>query len=234
MRGWLTKSDIPERVTVCISLPDSEAWQADFRGAFLSLTISENWEEHDALSSEEMADEWRAVFFDFVNGACSMIPVGTVMAYAGTSEPEGFVFCRGQSLLVADYPALYNIVGGIFGDFIDEEHFNIPDFRRRVALGVDVGLGPPWDIGDEGGELAHTLTVGEMPIHTHTQSPHSHLNYVVNGGVAGSNQWRPVDAAGAGGYFPSASETAVNQNSGSGNSHNNTQPYLAVNYMIKY
>lgn len=67
MLGWLSKSEIPERITVCISLPDSEAWQADFLGALYPLTLERNWEEHGTLSAEEMADEWRAVFFDFVN-----------------------------------------------------------------------------------------------------------------------------------------------------------------------
>lgn len=68
MQGWLTLDTIPDRVNVCISLPDAEPWQAQFLGAILELSKAENWEEFGALTALEMSDEWRAVLFDFVEG----------------------------------------------------------------------------------------------------------------------------------------------------------------------
>lgn len=252
MNGWLTLDTIPDRVKLCISLPDAEAWQAQFLGAFLELSKSENWEEFGALTVNEMADEWRAIFFGFVENQEVCMPVGSILAFAGQSAPDGFLLCHGQTVLRADYPALFAIIGTIYGASVGGTEFNIPDLRLMVPVGVDEDGPGGFDIGDTGGELAHTLTVAETPIHNHIQNPHNHVQSAHNhslgrgstrGTVLVDSTSRYVTSDLATDFGPDVTvdkvainlvETAVNQTSGGDSSHNNLQPYLAVNYIIKF
>lgn len=66
----------------------------------------------------------------------SLIPVGTVLAYGGSAAPTGFLLCFGQSVLRSSYADLFSIVGTSFGS-ADGTHFNLPDLRGRIPVGLD-------------------------------------------------------------------------------------------------
>ena len=138
---------------------------------------------------------------------------GEIRGYAGTSDPSGWFICDGRSLSTSTYSALYSVIGYAYGG--SGGSFNIPDFRDRVV----VGKGSTFALGDTGGELTHTLTVAEMPAHTHTYDRPS-----ISGGTqgAGSNASLPVVSAGAVG------------SAGTNGAHNNVQPYGVANWVIKY
>lgn len=66
-------------------------------------------------------------------------PVGSVIDFAGSAAPNGYVLCDGSSLLRAGtYAALFAVIGTTFGA-VDGSHFNVPDFRGRIAVGVGTG-----------------------------------------------------------------------------------------------
>jgi len=233
VQGWLTLDTIPDRANFCISLPDAEQWRSQFLGAILALTKAENWEEFGALSALEMSDVWRAVLLDFMGGGCSMIPVGCIIPFAGQTAPAGFLMCYGQSVLREAYPLLYNEIGLIYDPYIDDDHFSLPDLRQRVLAGANDSFIASWEIGDTGGELAHTLTVAEMPVHTHVQDSHDHQQ-VGSPSVGGTGEY-VADSIGG---FPLGTfvsdAVAINQNAGGGSAHNNMPPYLALNCIIKF
>jgi microcystin-dependent protein len=120
--------------------------------------------------------------------------------------------------------------------------------KGRVPVGVDAGQTEFNTVEKTGGEKAHTLTIAEMPSHTHiqnshnhTQNPHGHTTSLDNEqvliGVEG--HWY-----GAGGYgnvrqlaigkttAENTATTATNQNTGDDSAHNNLQPYITC-YMWK-
>lgn len=125
----------------------------------------------------------------------------------------------------------------------------------RVLVGQDAGQSEFDTLGKTGGAKTHTLTVSEMPSHTHAQNPHSHdlriagrpagtfLNFGDSGSsaqaghvriqvTANVNDERPTGGVGESGgqhrLEGAAAATATNQNTGGGNPHNNLQPYIVV------
>lgn len=97
----------------------------------------------------------------------SMIPVGTVMAYVGTSAPDGWLLCDGTSYLKADYPELWGVLslsGTVYED--DSDDFLTPDLRGRVVVGAGTGATlTTRAIGEDGGAEGVQLTAANIPIH---------------------------------------------------------------------
>lgn len=84
-------------------------------------------------------------------------------------QDNGFwLLCDGRSLEISSYPYLYNVISDSFGS-VDSEHFNLPDFRARVAgyIGGGTGLSNR-TLGEDIGAETHTLTIPEIPSHVHT------------------------------------------------------------------
>lgn len=94
-----------------------------------------------------------------------------------------------------------------------------------------LACGTTYQAGATGGEAEHTLTISEMPSHTHIQNPHKHA--VKNTGTSGGN-YGLVDStnASSSGMMYTSDETPTNRNTGGGQAHNNMPPYTAV-YMWK-
>lgn len=261
-RAWLTKDSIPSsRIDCVINLPDSETWRADLLGALLLLAKAENWEQFETLTPQEMADEWLEVLLEFEEFGCFMIPVGTILAFGGSVAPSGFFMCDGDIFNRADFARLFDIIGEDFGVGNGTTTANLPDFRGKVPVGVSVAQVAFDAIGNTGGAMEHTLNTSEMPTHNHTQDSHNHTqnshNHTQTAHThdahftgSGSLTVRSLETTTVGqlgaDLIPSKvavnqattptnqATTATNQSTGTGTPHNNLQPYLTVNYIIKY
>lgn len=71
----------------------------------------------------------------------NFIPVGTILPYAGTVAPNGFLLCNGQTVSRTTYSALYTAIGITFGSGNGSSTFHTPDLRGRFLRGVDGGAG---------------------------------------------------------------------------------------------
>ncbi len=96
--------------------------------------------------------------------------VGDLKMSAVTVDHLGWLLCDGRSLTVSEWRFLFNIIGYQFGG--SGSTFNLPDARGRVAGAVnDVApISAPLserNLGDDVGTETHTLTIAEMPRHTH-------------------------------------------------------------------
>ena|SRR3990167_2707721 len=153
---------------------------------------------------------------------------GIVVPYAGTSAPTGWLLCYGQAVAQATYAALYAILGTTYGSDAGG-NFTLPDLRGRVVAGQDDMGGTSANrltnqsggvdgdvLGATGGAETHTLVIPEAPSHSHLYAHHS---------AAGSNA-----APGVGGGFGNAATSA----SGGDGAHNNVQPVIILNYIIKH
>jgi microcystin-dependent protein len=100
---------------------------------------------------------------------------GEIRLFAGTFAPLGWAFCDGSLLPIAEYDALFSLLGTRFGG---DGHttFGLPDLRSRVAVhaGASAGPGlPEVGLGQQFGSDIHRLTVEEMPAHTHQLKIHA-------------------------------------------------------------
>lgn len=92
------------------------------------------------------------------------VPTGVVQVFAGTTTPDGWLFCDGSAVSRVTYAALFSVIGTTYGAGDGVNTFNLPDLVDRVA----VGSGSAYAIGSKGGEATHTLTTEEMATHNHT------------------------------------------------------------------
>lgn len=174
-----------------------------------------------------------------------LVPAGTIVVSAATASPSGWLPCDGNTYYISTYLDLFNAIGNTFayGDtslYINGQ-FKVPDLRGRTAIGVGQGAGlSNRTLGDMNGEENHTLTVGEMPSHSHTYNDAYFAENTGNGqnnlfGTSGSTdndnsfRWR-TQAGGA-----STTPSDINTSSiGTSQAHNNMQPYMVLRYIIKF
>lgn len=100
----------------------------------------------------------------------------------------------------------------------------------HVSSGVNYPIVGALTNASDGGEAKHTLTVNEMPSHTHIQNQHRHsMTDLFSGGSGGSNARYVTTSSRTNTTKYTQYTTPTNQNTGGGAAHNNMQPYIAVN-----
>ncbi len=165
--------------------------------------------------------------------------IASILLFAGTFAPRSWAFCQGQILSIQQNTALFSLVGVTYGGN-GQTTFGLPDLQGRTPIGAGAGRGlTPRQLGQIGGTEMHTLTTAEMPAHAHTvtiaatttngTTPTPATNTFPAAVV--DNRSTPVNAYGTG--VPNVSNNAgTTSNVGNNQSHNNMQPYLALNYII--
>lgn len=104
------------------------------------------------------------------SGASAIWPVSAIIAYGGTSEPDGWLFCHGQAVSRSTYDTLFGVIGTSFGAGNGTTTFNVPNIRQRTPRGIGVSS-PVSDIeihmGEMIGEDGITLALEHIPPHSH-------------------------------------------------------------------
>ena len=152
-----------------------------------------------------------------VDSPINVSPPGMITAFAGKTAPIGWLMCDGSKKSVGDYPYLADVLGDTYGAKTETE-FTLPDLRGRVIAGYgnDAVLSSSTTLGHTRGSENWKLTIDEMPSHTHSYTTHSALG-----------------ASGFGGDAQLRSKSATTGTSGGNKAHNNVQPTIVLNYIIK-
>ena len=152
--------------------------------------------------------------------------VGEIRMFAGNFAPAGWMFCEGQLLPISEFDTLFNLIGTTYGGD-GQSTFALPDLRGRLPIHQGNGF----TLAENGGVEQVTLTVAEIPAHSHPFLATTNLanqvgatNHVLGQLTQGLL------------YFAAAATTALNAASmtstGGSQPHNNFQPYLCVSFII--
>lgn len=186
-----------------------------------------------------------------------LVPPGSVSAYAGISVPGGWLHCDGSAIDRTIYADLFAAIGTTFGSGDGETTFNIPNLRGRNIIGLNSSDADFDALGETGGEKRHTLTIAEMPAHTHSITDPGHAHGVTDPGHAHSyannaadqsvntlttqdtaaNEWEVGQTTGTSttGVTVNTALTGITgtNSTGGSESHNVLDPYMALRYIIK-
>jgi Microcystin-dependent protein len=164
------------------------------------------------------------------------VPPGAIMDFAGAAAPGGWLLCDGSLISRTINAALFAAIGTVYGAGDGSTTFALPDCRGRVTAGPDGGTGRlstsgayPGGVttavlGATGGEQGHILSVGELAAHAHGP-PYANAFLNANTGDA---FWTNIAGGPTNIYY--SNQTGL---TGSNSTHNNTQPTIIVNKIIK-
>ena len=139
--------------------------------------------------------------------------------------PKGWALCNGPLLPINQNQALFSLLGTTFGGD-GRVNFALPDQRGRTPIHVGSGH----TLGEKGGEQAHTLSIAELPTHTHVANASS----TATGGNASPNN--TFLGGGNNVYHAPSNLTSLNPGTitsvGGSQAHLNMQPFLTLNFCI--
>ena len=148
-----------------------------------------------------------------------------MMAFNYAPQGQGWALCNGQFLPINQNQALFSLLGTTFGGN-GQTTFALPDMRGNTPIHVGQGF----TLGQKGGQQAHTVTMSEMPLHTHVLNASS---LDANNTLPGNNLFAksPQQV-----YTAPASLTAMQPTSvtsvGGSQAHQNMQPFLVITFAI--
>ncbi len=154
--------------------------------------------------------------------------VGEIRMFAGNFAPAGWMFCEGQLLPISENETLFQLIGTTYGGD-GESTFALPDLRGRIPL----HFGNGFTLAETGGVETVTLTISQIPAHSHTYLGSNNLatGVVPTSQVPGKGGVSTILPYGADQPVGPIHPSAVGSVGGS-QPHNNFQPYLCVDFII--
>ena len=156
--------------------------------------------------------------------------IGEIRMFAGTFAPVGWELCNGQLMPISENETLFQLIGTTYGGD-GESTFALPDLQSRVPLHYGTGGGASYQLSDQVGVESVTLTLQQLPAHSHALLASSDVATVVDPGGNVSGQTGTYD-----GYQTTAGASAMAAqsltSSGGSQPHENCQPFVCVNYII--
>ncbi|WEK70373.1 MAG: tail fiber protein [Candidatus Chryseobacterium colombiense] len=165
--------------------------------------------------------------------------IGEIRLFAGNFAPLGWAFCDGALYSIATYSATYSILGTTYGGN-GQTTFAVPDLRGRIPVGTGTGAGlSNVTLGEIGGKESVTMTVLQMPAHTHSASATVSFPASIDGGGESFTSESILGGL-QGAYSSQAADThlapqitsSILSTVGNNTPFEIIQPVMAANYII--
>ncbi|GAB3798571.1 tail fiber protein [Humibacter antri] len=161
--------------------------------------------------------------------------LGEIRMFAGGFAPTGWAFCNGQLVPIAQYTALFSLLGTNYGGD-GRSTFALPNLGASMPIGAGAGPGlSPRDVGEQGGSETVTLDQTQMPSHSHSATA---VAAAGNGNTPAGATWaqphlgRVTDKVYAASQAGGAMHPQALSIAGGSRPHNNLPPYLVVSFII--
>ena len=154
--------------------------------------------------------------------------VGEIRMFAGNFAPAGWMFCEGQLLPISENETLFQLIGTTYGGD-GETTFALPDLRGRIPIHQGNGF----TLAENGGAEDVTLTVQQIPVHTH---PFLGTDDLATTNSPANNVFAKSSGATIFPYGTDQPLTTLHPNTipsaGGSQPHTNFQPYLCIDFII--
>jgi microcystin-dependent protein len=168
--------------------------------------------------------------------------ISQIEAFAFNFPPKGWAFCNGQILSIQQNQALFSLLGTTYGGN-GTTNFALPNLQGRVPVHFGQSVqGQNFQLGQVGGQEAHTLTLTEMPAHTHlvnvdstagaANKPTTSTVLGKSSGASSTGQPLAINAYNSSGTSSNSFDARTISNVGGNQPHDNRQPYLTLSYCI--
>jgi len=158
--------------------------------------------------------------------------VGEIRLFAGNFAPYGWMICDGQLLPISEHETLFQLIGTIYGGD-GESTFALPNMQSRVPVLAGTRAGVTYQLGEMAGEEQVTLSLSQIPIHSHGMrcSPYpASGSYTASTGVLGKTAGASIYALTGSGAGAMKADSVLP--AGGNEPHSNIAPYLGLNYII--
>jgi microcystin-dependent protein len=151
--------------------------------------------------------------------------IGEIRMFGGNFAPVGWAFCNGALIPISENDALFNLIGTTYGGD-GQTTFALPDLQSRVPMHVGSGFA----LGQTGGAESVTLTIGQIPAHSHV--PQANSNQGSQAGP-GNGVWASASINDYSNGVPSiALDAGAIGSSGGSQPHDNMPPFVVINFII--
>jgi microcystin-dependent protein len=157
--------------------------------------------------------------------------IGEIRMFAGNFPPSGWAFCQGQLIPISENDALFTLIGTTYGGD-GQSTFALPNLQSRLPIHQGTGPdGTTFQIGESGGVESVTLTVQQIPNHTHPFLASTNVGTDPNPVNAVPSQSPQIKLYIEDQPSANASANAITPVGGS-QPHENIQPFLCINFII--
>ena len=161
--------------------------------------------------------------------------VGEIRMFAGNFAPNGWMFCEGQTLPISENEVLFQLIGTTYGGD-GQSTFNLPNLASRLPIHMGTGPdGTTYQIGEMAGTEQETLTVQQIPNHTHAMMCHDGQGAVTTtnpqNAIAAPADLSQYSTLGSDGS-QMGNPATMSDISGGSQPHENLQPFLCINFII--
>lgn len=164
------------------------------------------------------------------------MPIGAILPFSGSTIPNNFLLADGSAVSRETYSELFALIGTTYGSGNGSTTFNLPNLKGRVPVGLDSNDSDLSVLGNSAGEKKHKLVESELPEISAWWAIHGQeggtIFYTLNGKATGTRygSYKTTQGGTLGG---AQSYQNPGIKFGQNGLHNNMQPYVVVNYIIK-